>query len=167
MAKLVVVEVAELKAMTGRMSKSRKLIIDEISKQLTGYGRLLVKELKQEAPVDQAVLQRSIRFQVKGKGTKNAELIVTAGNKQRPVVVIKTILFGSKPHIIKPKRPGYPLRWYDKGTGAARFAYSVRHPGTNANNFMERALNNTENERDKMMQDVGKITVRKILSAKE
>jgi len=35
---------------------------------------------------------------------------------------------------------GYPLHWIDKATGEHRFAWSVWHPGTFPDPFVERAM---------------------------
>jgi hypothetical protein len=92
-------------------------------------------------------------------------LELNIGNKDRPEVVVKTVLFGSKPHIIKPKRAGYPLHWMG-ADGKPRFAYSVRHPGTNPNNFLERAWSNTAAQRRAVVERIGRLTVEKIANSR-
>lgn len=164
MAKLVTIKVDDITDMKGRMSKSRQVIMDAVQKQLTAYGRLLVEEAKNEAPVKTGTLRNSIRFAVRQQGARGMRLEVTAGNRQRPPVVVKTILFGSKPHVIKPKRAKM-LRFVSKGKTV--FARRVKHPGTNPNNFMERALANTSHERRDMIDNIGRITLDKILRNKE
>jgi len=46
--------------------------------------------------------------------------------------------FGTRPHVIRPKRPGGMLRWEDQ-TGV-HYALKVHHPGTRPQPFMRPAL---------------------------
>lgn len=165
MTKIVEIKVDALSDMRGRMTKSRQIVIKQITKEMQSYGRVLVAKMKEEAPVREGVLQKSIRFQVKQRNTRGAELVVTAGNKQRPSVVVKTILYGSKPHpIVAKKAPYLHFFWEKKGRWVK--TKSVNHPGTNPNNFMERALEMTKRDRSKMLNNIGRISVAKILNKK-
>ena len=47
---------------------------------------------------------------------------------------------GTKPHIIVPKGPGYPLHWVDPDTGEHRYAMKVNHPGTNPTPHLRPAI---------------------------
>lgn len=49
------------------------------------------------------------------------------------------IEFGTKPHTIKPKKPGGLLIFYWDKIGGMAYAKKVRHPGTKANNSLYRA----------------------------
>lgn len=164
MARLVTIKVDDIVDMKGRMSKSRQVIMSAVQKELTAYGRKLVEEAKNEAPVRTGALRDSIRFAVRQQGTRGMQLEVTAGNRQRPPVVVKTILFGSRPRVITPKR-AKALRFIGRG-GNVVFARRVKYRGTNPNNFMERALSNTERERKDMVDNIGRITLEKILNNK-
>lgn len=161
MAKLLTIKVDDIIDMKGRMSKSRQVLMDSVQKEMTAYGRLLVAAAKEEAPVKTGTLQNSIRFAVRQQGTRSMVLEVTAGNRARPPVVVKTILFGSKPHVIVPRR-AKALAFSVNGRRV--FAHRVKHPGTNPNNFMERALSNTERERKAMVDRIGRLTLSKILN---
>lgn len=46
---------------------------------------------------------------------------------------------GTRPHIIRPKRPDGWLRWIDRD-GRVRFAKVVHHPGTRPYAYLRRAL---------------------------
>lgn len=46
---------------------------------------------------------------------------------------------GTRPHIIRPKRPDGWLRWWD-GAGRVHFARVVHHPGTRPYAYLRRAL---------------------------
>lgn len=166
MANLITIRADELEQLKGRLTKAQREMAALVTSELDEYGRLLRLAATTEAPQsgkpgESGKLRDSIRYEVKGRNTPNVELRLNAGNKDRPEVVIKTVLFGSKPHTIKPKRRGYPLAW--QGTdGRPHFAFSVRHPGTNPNNFMERAWSNTAAQRAAMVERIGRLTVEKI-----
>lgn len=66
------------------------------------------------------------------EGPRGLQGVVTCDH---PAVLF--VLKGTRPHLIRPRR-AKALR-FDAG-GATVFAKLVRHPGTNANNFMQRAL---------------------------
>jgi hypothetical protein len=51
----------------------------------------------------------------------------------------KWITGGTRPHVITPKGPGYPLRFFWAKLGRVVYAYRVNHPGTKANPFVKRA----------------------------
>lgn len=164
MAKLVTIQVDEIEGLKGRMGASRAVILNAVQKELAAYGRLLVEEAKKEAPVKTGTLRNSIRYSIRQGGTKYMTLEVTAGNSSRKPVVVKTVLFGSKPHVIKPKRAkALAFMW----KGRKVYAKRVNHPGTNPNNFLERALSNTEPERKEMIDSIGRITLNKILNNKD
>lgn len=61
---------------------------------------------------------------------------ITAGTHPREHIrgYSSIVQLGSKPHEIKPKRPGYPLRF--KVAGRTVIAWKVHHPGTEANPFL-------------------------------
>lgn len=147
MARILRVNVDELQRMSGRFTKAQKEAAKIATDELRNYGRLLRKTVAEEAPVDKGVLVSTVRMNVRNPNTRNVELEMTIGNKQRPEVVVKTLLFGSKPHIIRPKRPGYPLKWMGKD-GKVHRAMSVKHPGTNPNNFIQRAIEKTKSFRN-------------------
>jgi hypothetical protein len=50
------------------------------------------------------------------------------------------VIHGTKPHVIKPKKPGGYLRFYWFKKAKWMVVRSVNHPGTAANDFMIRAL---------------------------
>lgn len=50
------------------------------------------------------------------------------------------VLHGTKAHKIYPKKPGGVLVFSPRGGSSRVFARIVDHPGTKANNFLEKAL---------------------------
>jgi hypothetical protein len=53
--------------------------------------------------------------------------------------IFKFVDEGTKPHIIKPKGPGYPLHWVNK-TGGDVFAKLVHHPGYKGAKFTKEII---------------------------
>ena len=156
--KLVTIDPGRLADMKGRLTRARETIIRQTEKALDEYGSALVVAIQQNAPQDKGVLQSTVKYQIKRRGTKNMELRVTMGNKDRPDVVVKTILFGSRPHIIEPKRKGGVLHWVDAG-GRDVFAKRVHHPGTKPNDYLGRAYQDTLSLRRSLSARIGKLVV--------
>jgi hypothetical protein len=159
---LITVSTAELEAAVKKLRKARREVILKMAeKELDKYGRTLRDQVRNEAPVKTGALRSSIKYTIANRGTASMELMVNAGNKQRPEVVVKTVLFGSRAHPIRPKRPGGVLRFMGRD-GRIQFRKSVRHPGTKPNNFLERAWNFTSNARYAMIAKIGKLIVAEI-----
>lgn len=159
---LITVSTSELDAAVKKLRKARQgVILKMAEKELDKYGRILRDQVRNEAPVKTGALRSSIKYTVKNRGTTGMELMINAGNKQRPEVVVKTVLFGSRAHIIRPKRPDGVLRFADR-SGKIQFRKWVRHPGTKPNNFLERAWSFTSNARYAMIAKIGKLIVNEI-----
>jgi len=117
-------------------SWSRKFI----SNKQRGLGRKLVRYAQAEAPVKTGRLRRNIKasnFKMTGpyKGEGGAYLDKSA------VPYAGYVMYGTKPHVIRCRRPAYALHFYWKRVGAWVFFDHVNHPGTKSNRFLERALN--------------------------
>lgn len=128
-------------------------------KNLTGlldeYGRLLTLALKKEAPQsgvdgESGKLRDSIRYRVVGRDTRDVELQVWAGNKDRPEVVIRSNLFGRRG--FGPKDPKGVLAFPGKD-GEMVF---TKHVGpADPNPWLERAWNETEAQRRSLYARAG------------
>jgi hypothetical protein len=145
MAQLVTITVDELERIKGRITKAQQQIINYATEDLRDYGRVLRAKIAEEAPKKTGVLASTVRINTRQAGTKNVHLEVTMGNKSRPEVVVKSVLFGSKRHVIVPRKAKV-LRFVSSGGGVV-FAKRVNHPGTRPNNFLERALAATKPDR--------------------
>lgn len=80
-------------------------------------------------------LQRSISMEINANGVQDVEGVVAVGAEHA-----KYVLHGTRPHVILPRKPGGRLRFYWFRMGKWAILRKVNHPGTMANNFMERAL---------------------------
>lgn len=151
----------DLTAMARKLKTSRALVSKAITQHLTEYGRVLESAAQDEAPVATGKLRDSIRFSVTGKNSAAPTLVLTAGSKERPEVIVKSVLFGSLPHRIVPKREGGRLVFKGRD-GKIHFAKSVNHPGTVADNFLQRAVARTEGARRSLAQRLGRLIIDRI-----
>ena len=170
---LITIRSDKLSGLKGRLSKANQGLAKIATKELRIYGRNAVAELQREAPVQTGKLQASIKMTLKNPDTPNVELQINAGSKDRPEVVLRSILYGSKPHEIVPKHPGGVLVFRSgaghnaafrkvgsKGrSGDLVFTTHVNHPGTKPNDFVTRGLNNAQPYLDKILKDIGRLTV--------
>jgi len=73
-----------------------------------------------------------------GIGSSPTKITVVVENAVAHAAIIE---FGSRPHIIRPRRPGGRLRWLT-GSGPV-FAREVRHPGTRPYTILSDAARTT------------------------
>jgi len=157
---LITIDPGRLSEIRGRLSKAKQAEIDAAEQELDEYGSILVIAIQREAPRDEGLTAQSVKYKITGRGTKDMELVVQIGSAERPEVVIKTILFGSRRHVIEPKKRGGWLHWV--GGGEDHFAKRVNHPGTKPNDFMQRAWDATATQRRAMIARIGRLVVDKI-----
>ena len=116
---------------------------NDVTKELDEYGRLLTIALRQHMPQDTGDMARSVRYQVTQKGTPNATLQVFVGNKSRPEVAVRSVLFGRRGFAAKR---GKVLRF--RVGDQTVFARKVR--GALSQDFMAKAWTQTKAQRDAM-----------------
>ena len=179
--RLLHIESDELQKLYGRFAKMPEVMIPLVTKELRGFGRAMGDELEREIPVFSGHLRDTIKVVVRNPNTRGVSLDISIGDAKRPPVVVNTILYGSRPHIIKAKRPwlrtkhglipmllfragagiGAPFkRVGSKGTaGNWVMKKQVHHPGTEPNNFFKRALDTMIPSLDVVLKRIGKITI--------
>lgn len=157
---LISIQSDDLQQLRGRLSAASRETIALVEEQFDRYGAELADAVRNEVPVRSGELRDSVRYFIRGSGTKNVELQVVIGNKQRPEVVVKSLLFGSLPHEIRPKKRGGVLA-FEVG-GEMVFARKVNHPGTTRDPFFARALRATDSTRRSMIARIGALIVAKI-----
>jgi hypothetical protein len=131
-----------------------------ITQEMREFGEIFTGTLRGEAPVREGVLRDSIKFTIKNPNTSEVELRVTMGNKKRPEVVVRSLLFGSVPHDIKPKRPGGYLKFDVRGKTV--FTKLVRHPGTTRDPFLNVTLQKTDGDLRRLRAKVGALMIETI-----
>lgn len=108
------------------------------AKDLPGVRRSMTRRTKRvaalaraTAPTQTGRLKRSIKSTMKGSTGE-----VSVGGPGVPYA--SPVIFGARPHIIRPKKKGGMLR-FETG-GRVVFARQVSHPGNRPNMFLVRAL---------------------------
>jgi len=116
-----------------------------ISHKTSDLSEKLLRVAREEAPVKTGRLRANIRTEpfrmtgpYKGEGG--------VGVNKSAVPYAGYVRWGTRPHIIRCKRPAYALHFYWKKVGAWVFFDHVNHPGTKPNPFLERALNRVARE---------------------
>jgi endonuclease YncB( thermonuclease family) len=104
-------------------------------------------------------------------------IVDAGGTNEKGVKKWRWIDEGTRPHIIRPKRPGYPLRFKVGGSPKSRvrfigsdtgkagnkqvYAKQVRHPGTKAREWTEVITKKWEPKFKKRMEEAMQIATRK------
>lgn len=121
----------------------RKLVIRAIEKELEEYAQKIEDLQREEVHVKTGALRDSITTEKKGKGHYLVGIDVTKlVNDNRNIGHIdysRAYYFGSRPHIIRAKKPGGKLAFIGND-GLWHFPTFVRHPGYKGDRFIERAL---------------------------
>jgi hypothetical protein len=100
---------------------------------LKGQGRRFVSFAQDEAPKRTGVFASKIFYRTYAQGDTEELRVFT------PQPLGGWITKGTPPHVIRPRGPGYPLRFFWPKVGReVRFMY-VNHPGTKPNRFIGRA----------------------------
>lgn len=131
----------------GRFVKRERILATERDKLVTGLGDDLVHILRRRAPRKSGKFAEGIRAYGMRRVWWETELLVGAEGEHG--FLLPFIKLGTRPHII-PRggsaaqlAKGYPLSFYwekgPRGPGWYHF-WSVQHPGTKANPFIHRSL---------------------------
>jgi hypothetical protein len=163
MANIVTIQAKDLKKIQGKLTKAQRAVVEIATQEMEAYGKELADALKEEVPVRTGALRDSIRYEVLNQGRRDVVLRVDMGNKKRPDVVVKSMNFGSLPHVIRPKRRKF-LRFQWKGKTV--FAKSVNHPGTTRDPFIYRAELKARSAYRRMIARIGSLLVSKIEDGK-
>jgi hypothetical protein len=134
-----------------------KTVMKSARKELDLYGRKVVNSARLLAPVDQGAFRNGIDYSLNNEGQLK---LVWKKPASRPRQLIDWILYGTgiygpRNSPIVPKRAKF-LQWRDKRGGFHR-AKSVR--GMKPRNFVQDAWDNTETDRRKLAQRVGRLIV--------
>lgn len=102
-------------------------------RELEIAARQVMNRAKILAPVDTGRLRASIR--IESRRTLTLRSVYTIGSDVSYAVMVHD---GTRPHKIRPKRPGGVLRF--RVGGRIVYAKEVNHPGTRARPFLDRAV---------------------------
>ena len=109
---------------------------DILPEETYKLARNLQNNIKKEAPYDQGRLKRSIRVDTR---ITDKYSIITGYYDEGIAPHGDYVLFGTKPHMIRPKNKK-ALHWGGKG---GPFSKGHMHPGTKPNDFLGRGLAQT------------------------
>lgn len=121
-------------------------------------GNRLLAMVREEAPKRTGQFAAGIGVRISEGGTGAVSLSVYT-----PSPLGRFITEGTRAHVITP-RGNYPLRFVSRG-GDVVYAWRVNHPGTRANPFIARAVNQWKPEANAALQRLGRAYVRTVTGA--
>jgi hypothetical protein len=153
------VEFDRLRDVRGRFTRLTDDVSDRLRFTTQEAAERAYRALYRKAPRNQysetpgASLANKIRIRsVRTSGyTTTAEI-------ELPEVAAFTRPPGTRPHVIRPKGQGYPLRFYWHKIGAWRAAYEVNHPGYNpSEDWADEAMDEVRDSVETDMRSLGRI----------
>lgn len=124
----------QLRDVQGRFARMEGETLDMRRGQLEDGLRSFVAIAREEAPKRTG----SFASDINSKAFVSGKNLV--GEVYLPSPLGAFIQRGTRPHVIRSRRPGGALRFDWPAKGGMHFFRSVRHPGTRANPFMDRAV---------------------------
>lgn len=131
--------------------------LQQVTRELRGYMQLLAEKAREHCPEREGTLRASIRYELKGAGTREVEGVLYAGNAERPEVVVRSNLFGRRG--FGPKDPEGVLA-FENEEGDMIFTTHV--DAADPDNWLARAWKETEPERTAMARRIGRLGIDKI-----
>jgi hypothetical protein len=143
MAELLKLEVRGYRDIEGRFTRRTDELARARRDNMRELARGVVDTLRWYAPKETGKFQEGIAYRTDDRGSTTSVTFYVRGEH---AFLLEILARGTRPHPI-PKggaaeqlAKGYPLHWVDKHTGEHRFAWSVWHPGTIPDPFVERAV---------------------------
>jgi hypothetical protein len=128
--------------------------LQQVTKEMDAYMRALRDVAREECPVsdkeDGGAMQASIDYLLRNRNTRSVEGVLYAGNKERPEVAVRAVLYGRRG--FGPKDPNGSLA-FEGSDGEMVYAKHVS--GTAPNDWFKRAWDRTAKERTAMAQRIG------------
>lgn len=123
---------------------------EQVTKELRTYLKTLATKCREMCPTDEGVTRASIRPEVIAPDTSNVRGVLYVGNKSRPEVVIRSVLYGRRG--FGPKTPGGVLAFETKDGGTV---FTTHVAATEPDNWFARAWKETEPARRAMSRRIG------------
>lgn len=152
---LISIQSGRLEELRGRLSKLKTEQIKIVESEFREYGSILTLAMRRSVVQREGELARSVGYKVFNAGTKDIELRVTAGNKLRPEVVVRSNLFGRRGF---SARPGKVLAFEIDG----QLIFTKRVRAARGNNWMQRGWEQTATQRRSMIGRIGRLIVETI-----
>lgn len=125
---------------------------EQVTKELRTYLKSLAAKCRELCPVDEGVTRASIRPEVISPDTSWAQGVLYAGNKSRPEVAIRSVLYGRRG--FGPKTPGGVLAFETKDGNTV---FTTHVAAAEPNNWFARAWKETEPQRRAMARRIGSL----------
>jgi len=165
------IEATNIRDIKGRFVLVRDKLAMEYARELMrDSGRVLVRELKEEAPVGKHYtfkgkeyepekrLRDSFFYRTFVRGKK-----IVLSVYSRAMLILSFVTQGTRSHPIFPRKPGGKLAFWWARKRKSVILSSVQHPGTIANAFQERAYEKADPELDVLLRKAALKTARALL----
>lgn len=149
-------ELVRIKPALTRMPEDREDVrayYVQVTKEMRNYLKALAAKCRELCPVDEGVTRSSIRPEVIWPDTSVVEGVLYVGNKSRPEVAVRSVLYGRRG--FGPKTPGGVLAFETKD-GSTVFTTHVA--AAEPNNWFAQAWKETEPQRRAMSRRIGSIS---------
>lgn len=143
MGEILKFEVRGYRDVRGRFARRTPELHRARREELRRLARGMAGSLRHYAPGKTGVFREGIGFRTDDRGSQTTATFFVRGEH---AFLLNILTGGSIPHLIprggsaEQLAKGYPLHWVDQATGEHRFAWSVWHPGTFPDPFVERAV---------------------------
>ena len=134
------------RAINGRFAVAEKELLEARRDEMRVLGAKARDIYQEEAPKKTGEFSRNIRYRTFVRSDSVGFTV------SMPQPLGKWITDGTRPHVIRPRGQGYPLRFTVNGRTV--YAYRVNHPGTKPNPFTERAAARFEPEGQKALNRI-------------
>lgn len=153
------ISAGRLDELGSRLTKAQQALIAKTETELDEYGSILVLAIDKNTPKREGSTAQSIKYVIKGRGTKEMELQIIMGASNRPKKLIEWLRFGTgiygpRGTPIVPKK--YKFLKFDIG-GETIFARSVR--GMKGHDFIQAGWDETAAQRRSMIGRIGRLAM--------
>lgn len=157
MAVQISITADRLMELPARLSKASKELIQVTEDSLDEYGALLVLAIDQQVPKRGGSTGQSLKYIIKGRGTRGMELQIQMGASDRPKGLVEWLRFGTgiygpRRTPIVPKRAKFLV--FEIG-GRTIYARSVK--GMKGYDFIKGGWDMTASQRRSMIARIGRL----------
>jgi hypothetical protein len=97
--------VGSSKTKRGIVGKAEAEYLKQVTRDLDEYGSVLVANCLKHMPQDEGVTAQTLKYQISNRNARGVTLRLLVGNKERPDVAIRAVLFGRKAFRAKGNKP--------------------------------------------------------------
>lgn len=97
--------IGNTKTKRGSPGKAETEYLKQVTRELDEYGSVLIANCLKYLPQDEGVTAQTLKYQIANRNQRGVTLRLLVGNKERPEVAIRAVLFGRKAFRAKGKKP--------------------------------------------------------------